>query len=93
MNPIQVFVSKLIANYIEWDANAPDMSQNLHYSNEDLKAYFGWSRITVQRMHEIRAWCNSYGIETTLLLYGINVKLYKKTMVVNYRDFAYKEPQ
>ena len=40
MNPIQVFVSKLIANYIEWDANAPDMSQNLHYSNEDLKAYF-----------------------------------------------------
>ena len=93
MNPIQVFVSKLIANYIEWDANAPDMSQNLHYSNEDLKAYFGWSRITVHRMHEIRSWCNSYGIQTTLHLHGINVKLYKKTMVVNYRDFAYKETQ
>ena len=93
MNPIQEFIAKLIANYIQWDEHAPNMPQRLHYSEQDLKQHFGWTRMTNQRVYAIVSACRSYGIQTTTLPTGINFTLYKNTMVANYRDFAYKETQ
>ena len=91
MNQIHEFIAKLIANYIKWDENAPNMPQRLHYSNQDLKAHFNWSRITPQRMYAISSTCKAYGIQPEVTVNGINLTLYKNLMVANYRDYAYKE--